>query len=877
MNFGKKLYSAKKRRLYNSLKESQIERYLQWICNLDFSLFLYIYLYLNSSIQINEIPNNTVNQPINDSENDLNQPTVNSLKVSTNPSTIQPINVDESTNDLISDFDSSSANESRDYSFGDNSFLQADISLNEDAFASVLDDPTLSFSMLNPLQQEKIITFQNYLGLFLNQIRHNFTDVAVVDIAAMTNIGKAPESEKLCKSYETMCKHARIFRPTMYHYFYCDCGVMGPVSNDKMSTAIACATCKKSIIPSQIVNKPDSTYFCYIQIKQSLERLLPQIHKYLRFDLPQCDDLFDVTSGSEYKRLANQNTIVIYFGFDGVLYTEEKGGKSMWPFINFICELPLNLRSKFAFPIAIHAGPDQPTCHMLTPFVEELRRHLNEPINVTIKCGNDLIEKKFFIKLLFGVCDAPARAKVLNMLAHNGKYGCNICKVKSSKSKEFGCMVFPMDYEPVLRTDQEWRSIVSQIMTTSNIKSIDTFGLKGFTPLLNLPYVNMVNILPIDYMHSMFLGSFKLMLDNWLGTDKRSSSCLDKDSIQLLNNQLKLIRFPTKVLRQIPPKLSVKLKAMELENVLFYGFVLFENILPADEFELLKLLAYILSTLSSRRISHAQIDFVESLIKKFLSKYSEVYKNDEFLFKYNAHLLLHLPISVRLFGPLNGTSAYQLEDLVGDMADLVNSPTKIPEQVLNKAVTSHSILVTVMSRYSIFTDEFKNSLPKYYPTLFSSLVETREPRKSMQVYYLEPEELSLLSSIQDVQLIDLSTARNIEKTWKEKHFMCSNKHNYRNSDVLSATDNHFIMTESQKYYQIEKIIRIDKIDYLFGYEFIDILPYHLYVNTPYGHVKLSKTLSSKLDIILLKDVICPFSRIYFNGSYILYDLFNRHK
>lgn len=381
---------------------------------------------------------------------------------------------DESFQNVISD-DFSDEMDNNVFS-NDVSTISSDVIVNKtNQFEDLLEN--CNFSSLNIQQQQSIITMQNYIGLFLNQIRHNLSNKAVVDIAYMNNISNSyNESELFCKSYQTMCKRAMIFKPTKDRYFYCDCGLIGPIDKTKMACKVSCNSCLTEITPIAKINSDNSSgYFCYTKLRGYLEFLLPQIHKFLDFELSQTSDLTDITSGTEYRRLASKDTIVIYFGFDGVKYTDEKGGKSIWPLVMYICELPFDLRMKFAFPIAVHAGSDQPTCNMLQPFADELYNLMNEPVTFNIDTKNGPTEVNLFVKLLLGICDAPARAKVLNMLQHNGKHSCNICKILSVRDNDLGCMVYPLCTDFDLRTDAEWRDIATE---AHQIKD-NILGIKG--------------------------------------------------------------------------------------------------------------------------------------------------------------------------------------------------------------------------------------------------------------------------------------------------------------------------------------------------------------------------------------------------------------
>ena len=150
------------------------------------------------------------------------------------------------------------------------------------------------------------------------------------------------------------------------------------------------------------------------------------------------------------------------------------------------------------------------------------------------------------------------------------------------------------------------------------------------------------------------------MPDNWNGklrTDKLF--VLTEESINLVNSNLASIKFPTNIIKRMP-NITSKLKSIELENLLYYGVVAFEGIFPHKEFELFKILSFIIASLSSRFINSQQIETVDMLIKTFIQKYADLYPI--VMHKYNIHMLMHLPGVAKKFVLLITNSAYQVDN-----------------------------------------------------------------------------------------------------------------------------------------------------------------------------------------------------------------------
>lgn len=357
------------------------------------------------------------------------------------------------------------------------------------------------------LDEQELLKYKKlYLLLFLHQSHGNLTDSDVVTIAKSHEL--IYDDEEIPESYCTLKKRAKIFSPIVYKYLYGNCGLFGPLTASEMTAnrPMFCnRICNCKVMPSYL----SETYFCYIKLIDYLQYIIPQIYHLLRFDptLPStqpAEIIRDIVDGSIYRQLAGPDTIVIYFGFDGVQYSEKPVKKSIWPLILFLAELPFNLRQKFAFPIAVHKGNKQPQNIMLEPFISELLEYLNEPIEIAVPIGNKIQTKKFYVKLLIGICDAPARAKVLKMVQHNGFFGCNYCKTLCTSHEDINCRIYPMNMDFELRTNEEWRKLAYRAEQVGVTKANEHmfFGIRGVSPLMELPYLDMVSVLPPEFMHS---------------------------------------------------------------------------------------------------------------------------------------------------------------------------------------------------------------------------------------------------------------------------------------------------------------------------------------------------------------------------------------
>lgn len=316
-----------------------------------------------------------------------------------------------------------------------------------------------------------------YLNLFLGQYKYNHSDAAVLSQSMTHNV---VHGEDLPLSYDTLKKKGNIFQPIVHKYLYNPCGLVPFSAHELNSNQII--SCQRQCNCLVDLSSQPKNYLCYIQIKDYLLYLIPQVYHLLRFNYSSGESIYrDICDGDRYKELASPDTIVIYFGFDGVEY-HDKPKRSLWPLVVYICELPFTLRQKLAFPIAVHTGPDQASNLALEPLINELVTYMNEPIEFDILINGELHKRRLYVKLLLGICDAPARAKVLQMVQHNGYYGCNYCTILSTSHPTLQCMVFPLDTISELRSDQEWRTLATladQVDFNKKMKQQEVLKYKG--------------------------------------------------------------------------------------------------------------------------------------------------------------------------------------------------------------------------------------------------------------------------------------------------------------------------------------------------------------------------------------------------------------
>ena len=112
------------------------------------------------------------------------------------------------------------------------------------------------------------------------------------------------------------------------------------------------------------------------------------------------------------------------------------------------------------------------------------------------------------------VCDGPARSKLLNIQGHSSNLGCTVCLENTLKNFK------PLKLDEIqYRDDLTWRSLATKI-TSMGLKpddkriSSEFQGIKGYTPLMQVPSANLPFFCVTEIMHSVFLGVVKWVIDS---------------------------------------------------------------------------------------------------------------------------------------------------------------------------------------------------------------------------------------------------------------------------------------------------------------------------------------------------------------------------
>lgn len=396
----------------------------------------------------------------------------------------------------------------------------------------------------------------------------------------------------------------------------------------------------------------------------------------------------DITDGSEYIRVNSRDgrrpfDLTLILNTDGISLSKSSKS-SCWPLMFTITELPEYLRESFMIVAGIWCSKKcNPVMNtFLMPFCIKLHEYYHKGISWIHPRTNEMCKTKIVVPLI--VADAPARAKIQNILNFNGRYGCNTCEIKMKKclgdEQARVTRSYPFLENIRLRNGKRMEIQAEKVSQNTKIKNIK--GVKGKTIISSLPFLDLGTCLPPEYMHSTLLGVGLQCMTFFFDS---SGPWSIRKSAREIDNQFLKIRPPhffSRMPRRILENLK-SFKASEIYNwILFYSCPLMQNFQCEKYFQHWLLFVESLFTLLQRSITENELKKTEILLKLFVRDFCKLY--GERSATYNVHQLLHLVVCVRRWGPLWAWSAFSFESFNGQLTKLTHGTKHIGQELLHK-------------------------------------------------------------------------------------------------------------------------------------------------------------------------------------------------
>lgn len=338
----------------------------------------------------------------------------------------------------------------------------------------------------------------------------------------------------------------------------------------------------------------------------------------------------------------------------------KSSNQSFWPILLAVTSLPPGIRMNAENLIlaGVWQGTVKPPMDIILGHVLQKISRINTS-GIPVHIPNLGRQKNVRVQLLLGVFDLPARAIATNFVQYNGKYSCIYCH-DQGKHIAFRQLFLPdEDHEP--RTELS----ISEHAKKAEEKGYPVFGVKGESILSS--HLDIVNAVPVDYMHAVLEGVSRRLLSTCLDTKNHVCRFYLGRVTKEIDKRIRLIR-PPQEFRRSPRSVSVmkQWKASEFRAwLLYYCIPVLSGILPADYIYHLSLLVSAMHILLGDAIPSADIDTAHNLLLLFYRLTPQLYGTG--ICTANTHLLIHLSQFVHNWGPLWCYSCFGFESMNGHL------------------------------------------------------------------------------------------------------------------------------------------------------------------------------------------------------------------
>jgi len=367
-----------------------------------------------------------------------------------------------------------------------------------------------------------------------------------------------------------------------------------------------------------------------------------------------------------FDELHNTSLLELGCNIDG-LPISKSSKACFWPILVSFVNCNIYNLSKIVIPIGIYyhkSKKPSSASEFLTHFISEMK--------IIIDSGGLRInEKTFQLKISQVVCDAPAKAFILNVKGHNAYHSCNSCIVEGSFINN---RMSYLDINCTLRTNESFR------------EKLDEYYHKGDESPLETLDINITNVVVLEYMHNICLGVMKKLLSFWVKGLK---------PIRLLSVHMDLINsdlidlgqyLPSEFCRQPRSLDDMEFwKASEFRCFLLYtGPIVLKGRLKKKLYSHFIILHCAIRLLMSDKTCILLNDVANDMLRSFVRMYSILYGEDTI--NYNVHGLIHIANFVKLHGPLDNFSAFKYENYLGFLKKITKNGSYPLEDIYNRVI-----------------------------------------------------------------------------------------------------------------------------------------------------------------------------------------------
>ena len=227
-----------------------------------------------------------------------------------------------------------------------------------------------------------------------------------------------------------------------------------------------------------------------------------------------------------------------------------------------------------------------------------------------------------------------------------------------------------------------------QFAEEAQTSGVDVSGVKGVSALYLVPDFNIVSGFNPEYMHSVLLGVVRQFVNLWFDSSSSGKPyCLRKD-LAVVDNIILNAKPPSEI-KRLPRSLTLRhyWKASEWRSfLLFYSVVALKPVMPQQLYNHWLLLAFAIYSLLGRQICRSDLLACDLALHNFVILVPQLYGTENVSF--NVHLLTHIVMSVKQWGPLWASSAFVFEDANRQLLRYFHGSNAVSQQIFKSYILS---------------------------------------------------------------------------------------------------------------------------------------------------------------------------------------------
>lgn len=395
---------------------------------------------------------------------------------------------------------------------------------------------------------------------------------------------------------------------------------------------------------STYVKEMEPGFYFHFGVRNGLERVL-SVYK------------------SMLSKLSSEEPLALMVGVDGVPLSHSSKSQ-FWPILGK-CK---SFANSEIFIIGLYHGNQKPT---------DSNKYLHDFVKEMISLSEDGFTfegRSFKVKLWALIADAPAKSYVICTKGHTGFYSCTKCTVHGKYNEQYKRVCFPSEIGQ-LRTHKDF---IDHVQEEHHV---------NHTILEEIPHFDIVDDIPLDYMHLVCLGVTKKLLLLWISG--KPPHKLQTEAVQRISKILISFRSFTAAEFSRKPRPIEEInhwKATELRQFLLYsGPVALRTAFQHGEQDI-RFLHFLTLHLAIRiLVSKNFLKYIgeaQKYLNSFVKYFGIIY--GEHLISHNVHGLLHLVRDVENFGPLDEFSAFCFENYMQPLKRDVRKYEKCLQQVVHR-------------------------------------------------------------------------------------------------------------------------------------------------------------------------------------------------